>query len=48
MQTTRIDTLKLGDAAIETLKAAFLYDDATLAEHCTRCSVVFANTATKV
>jgi hypothetical protein len=32
MQTTRIDTLKLGDAAIETLKAAFLYDDATLAD----------------
>lgn len=32
MQTTRIDTLNLGSEAIDILKRAFLYDDATLAE----------------
>ncbi len=32
MQTTRIDTLNLGPEAIDILKRAFLYDDATLAD----------------
>lgn len=32
MQTTRIDTINLGSEAIDILKRAFLYDDATLAE----------------
>jgi len=32
MQTTRIDTLNLGSEAIDILKRAFLYDDATLAD----------------
>lgn len=32
MQTTRIDTLNLGSEAIDILKRAFLYDDATLTE----------------